>query len=188
MRNRKRFIILLSALLSFSCVSFGKPIEVIYLIPANFTGGVIIIYNQPDGITPETTKDGTIIFQIPKDGLIKVKEPLERTAYKFSYYFVDEKGNRTPIEYLYPKHSVKNPGGTTSRNMNEVTENESNNKIFALNHTTSNFGEERQKTYIYSFLIEKPAIALQAFIQTEDRIFIIQEELLKKQAPTTKQE
>ena len=180
MRNRKRFIILLSALLSFSCVSFGKPIEVIYLIPANFTGGVIIIYNQPDGITPETTKDGTIIFQIPKDGLIKVKEPLERTAYKFSYYFVDEKGNRTPIEYLYPGHYVRNPGDKTSKSFDTISEDETNNKTFAMIHTTKNFVVGQQQVYLHNFMIGHPKDYDVLYIQTSDKEFLIQETLMNK--------
>lgn len=58
---------LLFLILNFSCVSFAKPGEIIYLIPENFTGGVIIVFNQPDGITLETDKDGTIIYRVPKE-------------------------------------------------------------------------------------------------------------------------
>lgn len=76
------------------------PTNVIYLIPKDFTGGVIIIYDQPDGITPETTADGTIIYRVPQDGLLKVKSKFERRNFRFKYYFVDDKDNRTEIEYL----------------------------------------------------------------------------------------
>lgn len=189
MRNQKRFIVLLLLLLlNFSCVSFAKPGEIIYLIPEGFTGGVIIVFNQPDGITPETDKDGAITYKIPKDGLIKVKEPLSKNAYQLKYYFVDGQGKRTSIEYLYPKNYLKNPSGTVTRNFDEVTEDESDNKIFASFHETKNFFVGKEKTYIHSFIVEKPANTLKAYLKTSDRMFDIQEELLRKEEAKTKQQ
>lgn len=177
---RKIFILLL-ILLSFSCVSYSKPTEIIYLIPEGFTGGVIILYNQPDGITPEKTDDGKIIFHVPKDGLIKVKEPLERTAYRLTYFFVDEKGNRTPIEYLYPNHSGGNPGDPSSREINDIKGEEAKNKVFVLQHRTTNFNVAGERVYVHNFIVEKPVIALRTFLKTSDRIFDIQKEMLIKE-------
>ena len=178
MSNRKNIIVWLIIALNLSCVTFAKPVKVDYLIPENFTGGVIIVFNQPDGITPETSADGTVIYRIPIDGLIKVKEPLNRNVYELKYYFVDEKGNRTPIEYLYPKHSVRSQGVKTPRNIDEVTEDESNSKVFASFHETSNFNVSGEKVYVQSFIVEKPINTLNTFTQTEDRVFNIQRELL----------
>lgn len=188
MRNHKKSIVLLFLLLlNLSCVSFAKPGEMIYLISEGFTGGVIIVFNQPDGITPEVDKDGTIIYRVPQDGLIKVKEPIQKNAYQLKYYFVDAKGNRKPIEYLYPEHYVKNPGDTTTRNIDQVTNDESDNKVFASDHRTVNFFVGKEKVYIQSFIVEKPAIALQTYLKTGDRMFDIQEELLRKQEAKTEQ-
>ncbi len=189
MRNHKKSIALLFLiLLNFSCVSVAKPGKIVYLIPAGFSGGgVIIVFNQPDGITPETDKDGTLIFHVPQDGLVKLKEPYSRTVYNYQYYFVDEQGKRMPIEYLYPEHYVKNPGDTTTRNFNEVTKDESKNKVFTTQHRTVNFYVGKEKTYIESFIVEKPAIALQTYLKTGDRMFDIQEELLRKEKAKTEQ-
>ena len=187
MNKLKQFTILSFILLNLACVSFSKPTEITYLIPEGFTGGVIIVFNQPDGITPETTQDGKIIFRVPKDGLIKVKQPLEKTAYKLNYYFVDEKGNKTPIEYLHPRYSVKNPDDPTWRNTDEVTEEESKNKVFASDHETSTFNVGGERVYIHSFIIEKPVIALDTFMKTNHRAFDIQRELLRKEKPAPKQ-
>jgi len=117
MNKLRKSIILLCVLASFSCSLFGKPIDVDYLISEGFTGGVIILYNQPDGIMPETTKDGRIVYRIPNDGFLKVKSPLKRIAYKFNYYFVDAADKRTPIEYLYPKYYVRDRGDATSKSI-----------------------------------------------------------------------
>ncbi len=180
MKSPKFICIFLLILLTFSCVRVPNPSKIIYLIPRGFTGGVIITYNQPDGITSEKTDDGSIIFRVPNDGLIKVKEPLNRDAdYNFSYFFFNERGDKTPIEYLFPEHYVRNSGDITSKSFDTISEDETNNQIFAINHTIHNFGTGEQKVYIYSFIIEKPAIALQAFLKTQDRIFDIQIELSK---------
>ena len=48
--NRKRVTILLLILLNLSCISFAGTVKIKYLIPEGFTGGVIIVFNQPDGI------------------------------------------------------------------------------------------------------------------------------------------
>ena len=183
MRDRKRIVVFLLLLLTFSCVSFAKPTEIIYLIPEGFTGGVIIVFNQQDGITPEKDKDGTIIYRVPKNGLIKVKEPLAKAAYELKYYFVDDKGNKTRIEYLYPRYSGGNPSDPNSRETDKVTEDESNNKVFASDHETTNFNVGGEKVYIHSFIVEKPISALHTFMQTSHRIFDIQRELLKGKTP-----
>ncbi len=188
MKKLKQFTILSFILLNLACVSFSKPTEITYLIPEGFTGGVIIVFNQPDGITPETTQDGTIIFRVPKDGLIKVKQPLEKTVYKLNYYFVDEKGNKTRIEYLHPQYSVKNPNDPSWRNTDEVTEEESKNEVFASDYRTTNFNVSKGRVYINSFIIEKPIIALDTLLKTIDKIFDIQIELLKKESSATKQQ
>ena len=179
MYNRKRIVVFLLLLLSLSCVSFAKPTEIIYLIPEGFTGGVIIVFNQPDGIMPEKDKDGTIIYRVPKDGLIKVKEPLAKAAYEFKYYFVDGKGNRTPIEYLYPGNYVRNPGDTVSKSFDTISEDETNNKIFAMIHTTINFKIQGDKIYLYNFIVGKPKDYQLLYLKTSDKINEFQMRLSK---------
>lgn len=172
-------VLLLSNL---SCVSFAKPGEIIYLIPESFTGGVIIVFNQPDGITPETDKDGAIIYKIPKDGLIKVKEPITKTAYDSKYYFVDDKGKRTLIEYLYPGHYVRNPGDTVSKSFDTISEEETNNKTFAMIHTTTNFGIQGEKVYIHNFIVGKPKDYQILYIRASEKIDEFQIGLSKTKA------
>jgi hypothetical protein len=65
----KQIIILALSLISVGC-TLAKPAKIEYLLPAGFTGGVIVLYNQPDGVAPETLDDGTIRYRIPKDGFL----------------------------------------------------------------------------------------------------------------------
>jgi hypothetical protein len=59
----KQIVILAFVLLSASC-TFAKPSKIEYLMPTGFTGGVIVLYNQPDGTAPEVTADGTVRYRI----------------------------------------------------------------------------------------------------------------------------
>lgn len=52
MYKLKRLAILLIILLSFSCSSFTKTDTIVYLIPKDFTGSVIILYSKTDRIFP----------------------------------------------------------------------------------------------------------------------------------------
>ncbi len=179
MRKLKQISILLLALLSFSCFSIANPNKAVYLIPEGFTGGVIVLYNQPDGIIPETADDGTIIYRIPKDGFLKVKPPLKKVAYKFNYYFVDAQDKRTEIEYVYPKYYVRDRGDTTSKSLDTINEDERNNGIFAMFHETTNFNGRGEKVYLYRFVISKVKDIDIIFNKNEDKINDIQRSISK---------
>ena len=68
-----------------------------HLLPAGYTGPVVIVYGDPMGITLESSlKDGQILeFGIPP--VLHVKTPLQRAFYCIDYYYIDADGNRTPI-------------------------------------------------------------------------------------------
>ncbi len=170
MTKQRRFIISLFALLSFSCFSIANPNKAIFLIPEGFTGGVIILYNQPDGIVPETADDGTIIYRIPKDGFLKVKPPLKKVAYKFNYYYVDANDKRTEIEYVYPKYYVRDRGDTTSKSLDSITEDERNNGVFVMNHRKVSFGTNEDKELISCFSIGNPKNSSKLYDDIDDRI------------------
>lgn len=168
-----------SLIFSLSCSLLAKPIDVVYLIPENYTGGVIILYNQPDGIEPQKTKDGTIIYRIPKDGFLKVKPTFERKNFKFKYYFIDANDNRTEIEYLQRAHYVRDPGDTTSKSEDSITENERNNQTFAMLHETKNFALNGNKVFMQVFVVAIPKDSLGVYTKTLDKTFDIQKEMLK---------
>ena len=177
MNELKRFSILLLFSLSFACSLFAKPTNVIYLIPEGFTGGVIVLYNQPDGIEPEKSEDGTIVYRIPKDGFLKVNSPLNEGKYRFKYYFVDEKDKRIEIEYVYPEAYVRNPGDTTTKSLDSITEDEKNNGIFIMNHRTVSFKNNGNKTVLYALSVGHPKDSRSIYIETDIQIGKIEKEL-----------
>lgn len=174
----KRIVVLWSLIFSLSCSLFAKPTDIVYLIPENFTGGVIVLYNQPDGIEPEKTTDGAIIYRIPKDGFLKVKAAFERKNFRFKYYFVDANDKRAEIEYLQRAHYVRDPGDTASKSEDSITENERNSQIFAMLHETTNFTISGNRVFIQNFIVAIPKDSLNIYMRTYDKISDIQKDML----------
>jgi len=172
-------ILVLFFIASLACSLLAKPTEVAYLIPEGFTGGVTILYNQKDGITPEITKDGKIIYEIPEDGFLKIKNKFERKHHKYEYYFIDDKGNRKEIEYLHPEAYVRDPGDTTSKSFDSITEEERMNQVFVISHETKNFTVNKIRVYMQSFILETPKDSLKTYMKNLDRMSEIQIKMLR---------
>ena len=179
MRKTKYTTVVLLLWLCASCGLFAKPIKVEYLIPAGYKGGVLVLYNQPDGVEPDKTEDGTLVYQIPKDGFLKIKPKFERKNYKFRYYFVDSNQKQTEIEYLYPDTYVRDRGDTTSRRRGELSEEEHNNKVFVMNSETPNFTvPPEERVFIHIFVIYTEKDSTKIYSQTTDKVFEIQRKML----------
>ena len=178
MKTLGQITLLFYLLISSSCSFLGKPIQITYLIPDGYVGDVIIVYSQTDGIIPE--KEGkAYIFRIPEDGILKVRIPYEKGSHKFDFFFVDDNGTRTELEYVYPRGWVRNPGDNTTKSQDSITENEKNNQIFAMNNTNTNFRIKEKVIYVNSFIIGKPKDSNIAYNEMQDRITEIQKTLLK---------
>ena len=179
MNQIKHLATVLILLLCGSCCVFAKATEVDYLIPDGFRGGVIVLYNQADGVKPQKTQDGTLVYKIPKDGFLKIKPKFERKNYKFKYYFFDAQDKRTEIEYLYPDTYVRDRGDTTSRRRGELTEEEHNNTIFVMNSETNNFSAPPdERVFIHIFVIYTEKDSTRIYSQTEHKVSDIQRKML----------
>lgn len=179
MLHLKRIIVLWNLIFSLSCSLLAKPTDVVYLIPENYTGGVIVLYNQPDGIEPEKAKDGTIIYRIPQNGFLKIKSPFERKTYRFKYYLVDANNKRTEIEYLYPEGYVRGVGEENQKSHDTISEAERENTTFVMNHRNSNFNAKDGRVFLTCFSVGKPKDSEKIYTDTDRRIFKIQEEIVK---------
>ncbi len=179
MRNiLKRTIILAFVLLSASCSTFAKPIKIEYMILTGFTGGVIVLYNQPDGIKPEILPDGTVRYLIPKDGFLKVNTPEPEAIYDYVFYYVDEKNNQTPIEYIEPHGSTALERGD-SRSVDTITEEERNTKVFAMNHRSIGFEANGNKGPLIAFSVGLPKDSRSIYLKTLDKYDEISKERTK---------
>lgn len=102
----KIFLIIVSSIITIALVwewiylkSTTK--EEVFILPHNFKGIVIIAYGQKDGIE-DVTEDGKLIYKIPQSGVLKLKRKEVTTLSKSWYYFEDEQGKRTVLDYCFP--------------------------------------------------------------------------------------
>ncbi len=183
MRNLKRAIILWSLIFTLSCSLLATPTDMIYLIPEGYTGGVFILYDENCNTTAETLADGTIIYRIPKDGLLIIKPPLSGGPYNFRYFYVDENDKRTEIKYLEPTFEVRKPSNTNLKPDGNITEEERDTKIFTMNHRRIGFRFHNTPMLLFAFSIGYPKDGTFIYNRTLDRFDKIETEIEKKRQP-----
>ena len=96
-----------------------KPMNEIHILPKDFTGVVMIIYDQKNG-ADVSKESGSIIYRIPSNGILKTKAPLVAGLKEIKYYY-EVNGNREEIEYSWDFNqlsmdTVKVYGGSTGTN------------------------------------------------------------------------
>lgn len=66
------------------------------LIPQNFEGGVLVVFNQENG-KPEEWEGRKRLYRIPENGVLEIQfSPPQGLREYAEFYFVDSIGNRTP--------------------------------------------------------------------------------------------
>jgi hypothetical protein len=111
--------------------------EEVFILPQNFKGIVVIAYNQKSGLN-DIIQDGKIIYKIPQNGVIKLKRKEVTTLSKSWYYFEDEQGNRTILDYCFPPcEDIKN----------------NPNKFFAYGKSNGGTENEGEQIEFTSFLV-----------------------------------
>jgi len=86
-------------LLNISCGQKGE--DSIYLIPQNFEGNVLIIFNQKDGLNI-VYEDHTRVYQIDTSGVLRTKFSGNYGLKRNYYYYVDSLGKRTAVKFALP--------------------------------------------------------------------------------------
>ena len=88
----------------------------IYLIPDNFIGNVIVIYNQPTGVKDSIVND-EVIYKIPKSGVIYLRGNQHLQEFKdMKYYYYPSKTNTKRICDYYEKDTARNCYGIIFNN------------------------------------------------------------------------
>lgn len=111
-----------------ACSVNPKSFDVIYLIPNKFEGAVVVIYDRKDGDTPQL--DGkSHTLTVPYDGIVKVTASEKDLNGRPQFFYVDENGNRSEIEYL---HTRKIDPQSNIRTEEDISAEEKENKVFAM--------------------------------------------------------
>ena len=154
--------------LNLSCGLRGlNAAEAVYLIPKGYTGPVVIFFDQPDGVTPEV-ENGFTVYKIPGDGFLKVKT---KAIYKINeqiFYYVDETGERTEIEYLYPRGWEETGSGKTRKSFNNI--NPDDTGIYVMGSEMGSFNGKNGVVRFRSFMIGKAFGSDKLYQETMNKI------------------
>jgi hypothetical protein len=136
---------------AIGCSVGTKRSDVIFNIPQDFEGSVIIFYDQKEGVAP--LFNGTeYIFDLPNDGIIKTSLDQESTTGKSKFFFVGG-DRRTELELLYPT-GPKYPAGFRSHD--DISDDERDNKFFAVSFERGNYNIKNGNVKFNTFLVCKP--------------------------------
>ncbi len=92
-----RIVIAFVAVICFtSCGKTGD--EEIYILPNHYQGAVFILFNQKDG-EPEKLLDGTRVYEIPSNGVLRTKFSPNKGWHKLNKYYYSNAGQRKEIPY-----------------------------------------------------------------------------------------
>ncbi|HEY8400331.1 MAG TPA: hypothetical protein VIK89_03665 [Cytophagaceae bacterium] len=107
---------MLLRMLFFSCLMFGfftsscqkKSEDCIYIIPRDFEGNILIIFNQKDGMDI-SYEDGKRVYKIDSTGVLKTQFVENYGVHQNFFYVVEENNKRIPLRYLLPAHKENIP-------------------------------------------------------------------------------
>lgn len=94
------------ACFGWSCLKSGD--DEIHLIPDGFTGTVVIIFNQPDGI-PQKWERGRRVYEIPVNGILKTQFSFNKGLIDDKYYYINAIGQRKEIPFTWPNERKISP-------------------------------------------------------------------------------
>lgn len=110
---KKTSIILLTLIVFLSCTTAEKEI---YILPENYTGYIILIYNQVDGAKKNYIKSKRV-YEIPSSGVLRTQfQPNTGWAEFSEFYYENNKSKKIPYTYKFEElndSSVVVYGGTT---------------------------------------------------------------------------
>ena len=82
-----------------SCVRKGE--DSVYLIPKNYEGNLIIVFNQDNGVDTIYEQQARL-YSFDTTGVLMTRFSPNYGIQQNHYYFVDSLGNRTGINYALP--------------------------------------------------------------------------------------
>lgn len=93
-------LLILHILLFLSCGDQAEDATI--LIPENYVGPVLVIYNQDDGAEKEY-KDGKRVYRIPENGILETQFSANYGVQNNDYYYVSSNGNKKKLHFVRPK-------------------------------------------------------------------------------------
>ena len=140
------FVLMIGAMYVSVMVQRTRTAETV-LLPAEFRGPVLIVFDQPDGIVPPL-EDGAPLFEVPPSGVLRVRTPKPDRSGGHHVYFVDASGTRLRV-----------PGGSCGMPERDDT--------VMWCHGLSGRSEPRPLPAYRSYIITRPSEADSAYRRAE---------------------
>jgi hypothetical protein len=77
---------------------YSKADNELFILPENYTGAVIVLFDKADGITEKFDKEGNRVLEIPPSGILKTKFKFQEGFRNISYQTT--RGEN--LRYLWP--------------------------------------------------------------------------------------
>lgn len=72
--------------------------SITHLVPNGYVGPVVIVFDDPGGTSPGRDERGGIIYEIPPDGVLRLRTPApEAGLYDVEYFYLRADGTRTRV-------------------------------------------------------------------------------------------
>ena len=102
MKLKKIFILILSTLL----LSCNRVEDEIFILPKNYTGYILVIYNQPLSGAEVQYKRGKRVYEIPSNGILKTQFSNESGLRSFSEFYYEKISLENKIPYVLPRNDI----------------------------------------------------------------------------------
>ncbi|KAA5536549.1 hypothetical protein F0919_02455 [Taibaiella lutea] len=116
-QTNKKMKLLLPFFLLISLASCTAREPDIFILPDNFRGGILIIYNQKNGIAPQYHRKSRV-YVIPKNGILKTQFSIDSDWSALPQFYYSSISSANRIRYVYdakeiPENDVIAFGGSS---------------------------------------------------------------------------
>lgn len=112
--NKPFLYILLTLFIFLGC---SKKEKSIFILPEDYTGIVVIIYDNANGLEKKYENDGVRVYEIPNTGILKTKFEADYGWSDFpSFYYENSNSQQLPHYYDFdkiPDGEIVSYGGTS---------------------------------------------------------------------------
>lgn len=178
MRSLLLTFLLLIGLFSLSSCAL-IPSNVVYLLPDGYAGGVIVVFDQSDGVDADV-QGRTTTFSIPADGLLRVRGGGVSGSINKSYFWQRKDGTREEITYLQitGNHS---PQGLPQNKFGNISMDQYENKLYVMNAGgLGSFNVSGRTIQYTSFVVSTPRNNTSVYIDMNSRVHQLVKELQMK--------
>ena len=90
-------VLVVAAVVLLGCSRSGS---ISHRIPEGYTGPVVIVFDDPKGVVPKHDDAGAVVYEIPRDGVLRLSTPPPAPGiYKVQYFYVSADGKQAKLPW-----------------------------------------------------------------------------------------